>query len=96
MEGHDAGLVPALDERQQMHPGMTKVNVHQISTAPLEQVGEQLIFAPIDDRRLALDKFQPAMSKRISARLRDQFNVAEGKQIAVLFLLRHDEGVHVA
>ena len=96
MKGDDARFIPALDKGKQVHPGVPKINVHQVGPATLEQVGEQLVLSPIDDRRLALDKFEPAVAKRIRTRCRDQLNVVERKPIRVLHLLRHHESLHIA
>ena len=38
MKGNDTRLVPALDEGQKVHAGVTEINVHQVRTAPLQQL----------------------------------------------------------
>jgi hypothetical protein len=55
-----------------------------------------LIFAPVNDWRLAFDKFEPAVPEGIHPRRRDHFDVVKGETVAVLHLLRHDEGLHIA
>jgi hypothetical protein len=65
MEGNNARLGPAADEGQQMHAGVAKINVHEIGPAAFEQIGQELVFAPVNDRRLPLDKLEPAVPKWI-------------------------------
>ncbi len=71
MKRNHARLIPALDERQQVHAGVAEINVHQIGAAPLQQRGQHLVFASIHDGRAALHEFQPAVPQRIGPRLRN-------------------------
>ena len=91
MKGNDTGLVPAFDERQQMHASVPEINMHQIGAPPFEQPGKHLVFAAVKDRRLLLHKLQPAVAQWVAVRLRDQLDVVKGKELVVLERLGHDE-----
>src|SRR5438552_9597484 len=76
-----------------MHSGVSKINMHHIGSAPTEDRDQHLIFAPIDQRRAALDKFHPAVTEQISVWPRNSFDVVKGKASGMFDLLRHDEGL---
>ena len=76
-----------------MHSGVSKINVHHIGPAAAEDRDQHLIFAPINQRRPALDKFHPAVTEQIPVRPRNSFDVIKGKASEVFDLLRHDEGL---
>jgi len=79
-----------------MHPGVAKINVHQIGAAAFQQAGEKLVLAAIDNRGAPFHEFQPAMPKGIKMRHRDELDVIERKPVGVLHFLRHDEGADLA
>src|SRR5438132_1199740 len=56
-----------------MHSGVSKINVHHIGPAAAEDRDQHLIFAPINQRRPALDKFHPAVTEQIPVRPRPSF-----------------------
>jgi hypothetical protein len=95
VERNDARFIPALNEGEQVNPSVAEINMHQIGTAPSEQIGEQLVFTAINDRWLALHEFQPAMAEQILAGRRDKLDILKRKPVGVLHLLRHDEGLHI-
>src|ERR1043166_3635071 len=91
-----ARLVPLLDERKQVHTRVAKINVHDIGPAPFQKRGEHLVFAAINNRRLAFDEFEVAVPQQVHPRLWDDFDLTEGKTLRVLNLLCDDKGAHTA
>jgi len=63
MKRDQARLVPCADEWQQMHTGMSKIDVHHIGTTPAENGNEHLIFAAINERRAAFDELHPPVAQ---------------------------------
>src|SRR3954465_12568692 len=82
-----------LDERQEMDAGVTKVNVHQVGAAALEERRQELIFPAVDNRRRLFHELQPTVPERVKARLRNHLDVFERKALHVLEPFRHDERV---
>jgi hypothetical protein len=67
--------------------------MHQVGATPFQEPGEHLIFAAVKDRRLLFDELKPAMAQRVGVRLRDQLDIVEREQLAVLERLGHHESV---
>ena len=76
-----------------MHSSVSEINVHHVGPAATQDRDQHLIFAPINQRRPALDKFHPAVTEQISVRPRNSFDVIKVKTSGVFDLLRHDEGL---
>src|SRR5438477_584499 len=72
-----------------MHSSVSEINVHHVGPAATQDRDQHLIFAPINQRRPALDKFHPAVTEQISVRPRNSFDVIKVKaflKIAQIFL----------
>src|SRR4029079_15515602 len=81
---------------QQVDASVSKINVHDIRTTAFQQVGQELIFPAINDRRPTLHKLQPSVPNRIETRCGNELDIVERKTFGVLDFLRHDEGTHIA
>ena len=93
MKRDQVRFVLCVDEWQQMHIGMSKIDVHHIGTAPAENGNEHLIFAAINERRAAFDELHPPVAEQIAVWPRNSFDVVKAKASGVLDLLCHDEGL---
>src|ERR1051325_7430091 len=96
MKRNNARLVPLLDERQEVHSGVSKINVHDIGPAPVQKRGEHLVFAAINNRRLAFDEFEIAVPQQVHARLWDDLDLTERKTLRVLHFFRDDKSADTA
>ena len=88
---HHTRLRPSLQKRQQMHPRMPEVNMHQIHLPPLQQSRQHPILAPIHNRRLLLHILQPEPPHKMTPHLRQHLHpsLRHWKQFLTLTLLRH-------
>ena len=93
MKRYHARLVPLLDEREQVHAGMSKIDMHQIGAMPLQQRIKRLILASIDNGRAPLHEFQPAVYQQICAPLRYNFYSGKRKSFRILDLFCDNEGI---
>ena len=92
----DAGLVPLLDKGEQVHAGVTKVNVHKIGAVTLQQRIECLVLAPVNDGRPSLHEFEPAVHQQICAPLWNDFDGIKRKTLGILHLFGDYEGINTS
>src|SRR5437868_2438988 len=93
MKRNDTRLMPAFNEGQEVHPGMSEIDVHQVRAPPLQEIRKHLVLATIDNRWPLFHPLQPAMPQRITRRFWNDFDIGERKQFAVLERFRHNESV---
>ncbi len=96
VERNYAWFIPFLNEREQVHAGMAKIDMHEIGAMPLQQRIQRLILAPINNGRTPLHEFQPAVHQKVRAPLWNNFDIGEWKSFGILDLLGHHEGVDAA
>jgi hypothetical protein len=85
-----------LDEWEQVHASVAKIDVHEVGTVPRQQRIERLILTPINDRRAPFHEFQPTVDEQIRASLWNNLYIGERKSLGVLNLLGHDKSVDPA
>lgn len=78
-----------------MHAGVAEVDVQQIGLASGQQPGQHAVFAPIDDRRLFADIFQPESTDEVRADA-GAISTWEGEAFRALPLLADDERAEAA